>query len=165
MTPAVRDGSLVGLDGLDADGLVLALRSGVRPPGGIAGRVDWRLGGRLSRLLLDGQLTGSSRELTLVDGAGALGPQRIFLVGVGDARELGPALEHGVRSVHAAGVRRAAFAPLDGLPADEGALAWASAVERSGLEFESWVVLDPDGTLFRSAEAVAAASARLEGRP
>lgn len=162
--PRVRDGTLVGLDGLDVDGLVVPLREGVRPPGGVAARVDWRLGGRLSRLVLDRKLTGEARELAMLDSGDALGAARVFVVGVGDGEsELAASLESAVRAVVGAGARRVAFAPLDGVPADEGARAWARAVAAADVELDSWMVLDPDGTLFRSSEAVAAAAARLGG--
>lgn len=75
--------SLQALDALDVDALALALRSDARPLRGAAGLLDWRCCGRLSRLLLDGTMTGSPGEHLLLPGRPFLNSRRIFVFGWG----------------------------------------------------------------------------------
>jgi hypothetical protein len=68
---------------VEADLLVAPLRSGDRPPRGIAGFMDWHLCGFLSRLILDGRLSGASGETTLIASQGRLLAPRLLLLGCG----------------------------------------------------------------------------------
>ncbi len=73
--------------------LMLLVPRDERPLRGDAGRVDWRLCGRISELLLSGFTRGDFGEATLLP-AGRLFPaERILLFGVGDAAAL---RSHGV---------------------------------------------------------------------
>jgi len=63
--------------------LVCALASDERPPHGVAGLVDWRLAGRISRLLAQGFATGGVGEVLLVPGKPKLPFDKILLFGVG----------------------------------------------------------------------------------
>jgi hypothetical protein len=69
---------------VEADLLIAPLRSGDRPPRGIAGFADWHLCGFLSRLILDGRLRGEEGETTLVAVQGRLLCPRLLLLGCGD---------------------------------------------------------------------------------
>jgi hypothetical protein len=74
------------LDGLD--GVVSPIYSDERPLKGVAGHVDWRLNGFISRLVMDDRLIGDSGEWLLVHTQGRLPYTHLFLVGMGakDAR-------------------------------------------------------------------------------
>jgi hypothetical protein len=71
--------SLESLDRLTAETLVLFPPSDERPLKGAAGFCDWRLCGRLSRLVENGWYGARRHEMLLMDSAGRL-PVRIILV-------------------------------------------------------------------------------------
>jgi hypothetical protein len=74
-------------DASPSDALALAFFTDERPLRGAAGLVDWRLCGRLSRLLRAGKLTGGRGETTIVPPAGRRLPfPRLILFGLGDSR-------------------------------------------------------------------------------
>jgi hypothetical protein len=83
-----------GLDALDAapdlDALCLFVAEDERPLTGLAGFVDWRLCGQLSRLLVRGFFTGEPKDKVLLPSEGRLGPPRIFAIGVGKKAQLDP---------------------------------------------------------------------------
>ena len=68
---------------LEADLLVAPLWADERPPHGLAGRADWHLCGFLSRLILEGRLSGAAGETTLVAAQGRLLAPRLLLLGCG----------------------------------------------------------------------------------
>ena len=68
---------------VETDLLVAPLRSGDRPPIGIAGYMDWHLCGFISRLILDRRLSGAAGETTLVASQGRLLAPRLLLLGCG----------------------------------------------------------------------------------
>ncbi|MSP61743.1 MAG: leucyl aminopeptidase [Myxococcales bacterium] len=68
--------------------VVIPLFSDERPLRGAAGLCDWRLCGRLSRLLLAGRVTGAFGETTLLP-AGGLAFRKLVLFGLGKADEFG----------------------------------------------------------------------------
>jgi hypothetical protein len=65
------------------DDLLALLPERERPLRGDAGRVDWRLGGELSRLLESGFATGAEEEAVLLPAGSRVGAARILVVGVG----------------------------------------------------------------------------------
>jgi hypothetical protein len=69
--------------------LVATLVQRERPPHGVAGLVDWRLSGRLSRLIVDGFASGAEGEILLVPGKPTLPFDKIVLFGVGPAETFG----------------------------------------------------------------------------
>lgn len=75
--------TLAALDGLDVDSVVCGLCSDVRPLGGLLGMVDWRLCGRLSRMLEQGVVTGADGEKILFATLGRIGAPRLFVYGWG----------------------------------------------------------------------------------
>ncbi len=79
--------TLTGLDGLGGICLVLTTFTDDRPLRGLAGQVDWRLNGRLSRWLLDEFVDAHYREVTLTPLAGQLPFQRLLLVGLGSRQD------------------------------------------------------------------------------
>jgi hypothetical protein len=61
-----------------------------RPLRGLAAFLDWRAGGKLSRLLRSGWCTGSAGEAVLLPGARGLPSERIVLLGLGPLARFGP---------------------------------------------------------------------------
>jgi len=71
------------IDRLAVDTVCVSLYADERPLLDAAGLVDWRLCGRLSRLILDGSLTGQFGEKLLVHPGGRLIAARLLVVGHG----------------------------------------------------------------------------------
>ncbi len=63
--------------------LVAALAEGERPPHGVAGLVDYRLSGRVSRLIESGFARGTRGEVLLVPGKPKLPFDKVILLGIG----------------------------------------------------------------------------------
>ena len=69
--------------------LVVNLFEGVTQPGGATGAVDTALGGQISRLIADGEITGEPATVTVIhnahaNGAGGLKARRVAVVGLGN---------------------------------------------------------------------------------
>lgn len=80
-----HDLSLDTLDELTSvDALALFVGEDERPLRGLAGYVDWRLCGGLSRVLKDNFFSGKLEDWLLLPSNGRVGPQRIFVLGVGE---------------------------------------------------------------------------------
>jgi len=77
-TPHLRKLDLAG-----TEVLVATLASDERPPQGVAGLADWRLAGRISRIIESGFATGEVGEVLLVPGKPKLPFDKIVLFGVG----------------------------------------------------------------------------------
>lgn len=75
--------SLRKLDLAGTEVLVAGLASDERPPHGVAGLVDWRLAGRLSRLIASGFATGAVGEVLLMPGRPKLPFDKVLLFGIG----------------------------------------------------------------------------------
>jgi len=71
------------LDQLRCDVLALSFFQEERPLRGASGLVDWRLCGRLSRLLASGRLGGAAGELTLLPPRPRLPFDKLLLLGLG----------------------------------------------------------------------------------
>ena len=74
------------LDRLDlaaTEVLLACLLSDEHPPHGVAGLVDWRLSGRVSRLIASGFATGAVGEVVLVPGRPKLTFDKVLLFGIG----------------------------------------------------------------------------------
>jgi hypothetical protein len=77
-TPSLRRLDLAG-----TEVLVAPLAEDERPPHGVAGLVDFRLAGRISRLIQRGFATGMLGEVLLVPGKPKLPFDKILLFGIG----------------------------------------------------------------------------------
>ncbi len=86
VAPQLRKLDLVG-----TEALVAGVASGERPPHGVAGLVDYRLLGRISRLVADGFVTGEAGEVTLVSGHPRLPFEKVLLFGAGAPEQYGEA--------------------------------------------------------------------------
>jgi hypothetical protein len=81
-TPELRK-----LDLLGTEVLVSTLASDERPPHGVTGLLDFRLAGRISRLIESGFATGRVGEVLLVPGKPKLPFDKLLLFGIGKQSE------------------------------------------------------------------------------
>lgn len=138
------------LDQLSSEVLVIPVVEGQRPPRGVLGLVDYRLGGHVSELLKSGTITGAPLEQLLLSGRPRLTFDKIFLVGVGRAEGFHPqiyaaALDVILRTLGNWGVRRAVV-ELPGRAAELIApdLAVDILLERAEAfpDFDVWTLVD-----------------------
>lgn len=122
----------IGLDALDeltgTDALCLFVAEDERPLRGIAGYVDWRLCGGLSRVIKNGFFVGAAQDWLLLPSNNRIGPGRIFVVGVGkrsalSADAIGKALSVAARTLTRAKVDSVALEIPQGANLDEAARA------------------------------------------
>jgi hypothetical protein len=124
-TPSLRRLDLAG-----TEVLVATLTEDERPPHGVAGLVDFRLAGRVSRLLRRGFVTGKLGEVVLVPGKPKLPFDKVLLFGVGpkttfDEAVYGQVCERILSTLEHLRARAAVVElpgrPFDGLPPDRAA--------------------------------------------
>ncbi|MCA1828774.1 MAG: hypothetical protein LC689_17765, partial [Myxococcales bacterium] len=105
--------TLEAIDEAAAESLCLFVASDERPLTGLAGLTDWRLSGRLSRLLRAGQVKGEAGEAVLTPAGPRLGFQKLFLFGLGPSDQSdGSLVQHvaeALRKLAHAGVRDTAM--------------------------------------------------------
>jgi hypothetical protein len=75
------------VDGQECDVLVTGFFKDERPLKGSSGWIDWRLNGKLSRLLRENKLTGDWKEATLIPTQGRVTPRLTLLLGLGEVKE------------------------------------------------------------------------------
>ena len=85
---------LASLDALEGEVLVCPVWSDERPSHGVAGLLDWRLGGRLSSLQRRGLITGEVGETVLLPGRPRLVFDKLLLFGAGERAAFGEELFH-----------------------------------------------------------------------
>jgi hypothetical protein len=71
------------LDLLSSEVIVVTTALDDRPPHGVCGLLDWRLAGRISRLMERGFVAGALGEVVLLPGKPKLSYDKILLFGVG----------------------------------------------------------------------------------
>jgi leucyl aminopeptidase len=100
------------LTDIDTPLLVVNLFEGVTQPGGATGAVDQALGGQISRLISDGEITGETSTVTVIHngGHGGLKAQRVAVVGLGKQNEFEP---EAIRVAAAVASRKARDLKLD----------------------------------------------------
>ncbi|HZH03532.1 MAG TPA: M17 family peptidase N-terminal domain-containing protein [Myxococcaceae bacterium] len=119
----------IGVEPLDAlswiEALCLFIREDERPLRGMAGFADWRMCGKLSRVLMENFFKGELSETLLLPTDGRLALPRIFAFGLGSAQALSgdriaEALTHAGRALSRAGIQSVAMElPGAGLVAEE----------------------------------------------
>lgn len=139
-------------DDTTSDALVVTIFDDERPLRGAAGLVDWRLCGRLSRLIKHGRIHGDSGESLLMPPGRRLPFQRILVFGLGSAQPFDEAtyrrhVRHIREVVKRAGIRNYAVQPpgrATGLVAARRALEiW---IEESGdSDAEQVAIIDTPG--------------------
>lgn len=80
--------SLAKLDELDTEVLVATVHTDVRPARGVLGLCDFRMGGRISRLLGSGFMSGEAGEVVMVPGKPFLSFDKLLLFGAGPIEEM-----------------------------------------------------------------------------
>lgn len=73
-------------DKVDAEIIALPFFEDERPLRGASGLVDWRMNGALSRLILQGAVSGVERESLLMSTDGRISAPRLLLFGLGDSK-------------------------------------------------------------------------------
>lgn len=145
--PDIVTPSLDTLDALEVEDLVIGLFEDERPLRGVAGLVDWRLCGLLSRYLQQGRFSGRQDERVLTTGAARVPPTRLFLLGLGEREAYGKALRTLIESIpamlKAAGCRKLALA----LPGPSRVLAPHVEAFTGALADRLVVLFDADGRL------------------
>ena len=86
----IRSVDLRRVDTLNFDAIVLPVFQEKAQLLGVAGLIDWRLCGRLSRLLIEEQFEGRKEEVILLSYASKIGQKNLFLYGLGPSQNLSP---------------------------------------------------------------------------
>jgi len=110
------------LERIEADVLWICLLEDERPLRGGAGRVDWRLCGQISELVVAERIAGRPGEALLLPGGRTLAAPRVLATGVGpraryDAGAVRAACADAARRCHALGATRVGCG-LPGFPQD-----------------------------------------------
>ena len=125
--------TLEAVDAAAAESRCLFIASDERPLTGLSGLADWRLAGRLSRLVRSGLLTGEAGEAVLTPPGSRLGFQKLFLFGVGPSEQaeekLLEQISAAMRKLSQAGVQEAAMQLPARLSADTGIRALVDEAE------------------------------------
>lgn len=144
-------GELRKLDLAASELLAVPLVEGERPPRGVAGLVDFRMGGALSRLLARGVVTGAAGEALLLPGRPKLAFDKVICFGVGPVHGFTEqvyrvVLERMLDTVAGLGVRRAVVQlpgrSTDSIAPERAALLLLErAAERS--RHDTWTLIEP----------------------
>ena len=76
------------LDILTYDSLAFGFFSDERPPRGYCGLADWRLNGLVSKLIVEGRITGAFMEKVLICSDHRILSSKILLMGLGESTQL-----------------------------------------------------------------------------
>jgi len=79
---------LATIDGLGVDAFVIGLNEDERPLRGASALLDWRLCGRLSALMKEGNIDGKRGERILTPSHSGLNATRIFVFGFGPKNQI-----------------------------------------------------------------------------
>ena len=106
---------LLGLDALAADSIALFVPEEAAALGGVAGLVDWRLGGLIGQAQAAGHFGGAQDERLILPAPSRLRRLTVLVAGLGpvtgvDAHALTGVASRAVAVAHAAGCRRLALA-------------------------------------------------------
>lgn len=147
---ALASGHRRALPRLAAESVLLPTFEGRGQPRNVAGHVDWRLCGRLARLIRDGRFVGRPSEVLLTPSQGRIGAARLFLFGLG--RPAAPKEPHirerlreGLEVMADAGAEEVAI----GFPAAPAFLAEAEDAVDADLALQVIDVLGPLADRFR----------------
>ncbi len=88
--------SLASLDEVHSESLCVYLFEDAHPLKGLAGLVDWRMGARISGMILSGWLAGSAGERLLMPVKHKLPVNKIFVFGLGPLGRFTPDMLRGV---------------------------------------------------------------------
>ena len=154
--------SLDGIDALVGADLVAFVGEAERPLQGLAGLLDWRLCGALTRQLRAGAWSGGRGERVLTVTLGRLQSPRLFLFGLGPQQGVQPRdLSEAVEVLQRAGARQLAMAAPEPL---SGAIVEAAA--HADVDRICWLVEDVTQAERRLEDAAAGVKGvRVERNP
>jgi hypothetical protein len=167
---AIHPGDLRGLDRLKIESLVIPMYALRIQPQGVAGFVDWRLSGRLARLIRTGKFRGESGEAVLTTSIGRIGVERVFLLGLGGPESRGiderkEQMATLIKVLEDAGTKQAAIAPpaagKEAAPPLDLVLSWITSPAIVDSTLERLVFLDESGQLSHGADRLREANTRL----
>jgi hypothetical protein len=142
------------LDEASVELCACSLWSDERPLRGLAGMLDWRLGGRLSALLKSGFVTGESGEALLVPGKPHVPFEKVLVLGLGARSGFGDVVFratvlHLARALEGLRVRRAVVelpGRSDGLIDPEHAISLLLESVGSSPEHDAWWLVENAAT-------------------
>jgi hypothetical protein len=143
--------SLSGIDTLGSDAIILPIFQEMMQPQGVAGYFDWRLCGRLGRLISKAQFSGIRGETMLLSYVARVGPKKLFLFGLGPPK-LRPAdqccaeFKHMLKVAHDSGSESVAIS-VPQPHAVETLCNWLQTPGFTQLELKEVLILDADGVL------------------
>ena len=76
------------IEWLESDLLVVPVFSDERPLKGFSGRIDWRLNGKISKLILKQTISGKFGETTIFSPKSKIKVKKLFIVGLGNKDHL-----------------------------------------------------------------------------
>jgi hypothetical protein len=173
----IEPGDLAAIDQLTVDALVLPFYQVRAQPRGPAGFVDWRLCGRLTKLLSSRSFEGKRGEAVLMGPISRIAPSRILLFGLGPAAaplkpELQKQMQDLLKVAEDAKLETVALAPPEPFrvePVKSGpaapspvdtVLAWISEPALGHAKLEKLVLLDVGSLLFRARQEIEKAAAK-----
>jgi hypothetical protein len=150
------------LDEASVELCVCTIWSDVRPVRGLAGLLDWRLGGRLSVLLASGFVTGEQGEALLVPGKPHVPFEKVLVMGLGRRSGFGDgvfreAVQHVARSLAGLRVRRAVVelpGRADGLVEPEDAITLMLECLGPAPDHDAWWLVEDSAGERRAEERV-----------
>lgn len=164
-TVRIAPADLAGLDTLKVDAVALPMFELVAQPRSVAGYIDWRLSGRLSRLLREKRFQGRPEETLLMSALGRFGADRIFLMGLGRPQppnKMTDVLRAQASTLFEAGARVLAVAPptpvVDDVTAPAFLIRWLEALAGTQVRFDEVVLLDPSDELLMAQDGLHSAS-------
>jgi hypothetical protein len=121
----VHEVGFEALDSLPLDALCVFVAQDERPLKGLAGYVDWRMCGALSRVLKQGFFVGDRDDCLLLPSEGRIAMARVFAVGYGSAQKhtpesLGHALTQAAKILSKANIQAVALELPGAQTLDEG---------------------------------------------
>ena len=153
-----------------AEAVVVNLFEGVAGPGGATGAVDRALGGGISQLIRDGEVTGKEGEVAIIHTLGKIPAARVAVVGLGKSSEFDAEAVRRVsgetaRRLRKIGVRRFATiahgAGIGGMDTRESAQAITEGTILGLYEFDKYKSPEDDGKSIESVDIVDHSASKL----
>ena len=150
------------LDSLHVDALAVPMFGRVEQPQGAAGYLDWRLCGRLSRLLREGTFTGAPGETLMLSYHERIRPVCVVLFGLGAPDHRTDAqCEQDITHIFDVLAKANSNVVALGLPEPEPVpllLRWLNSPAWKKLPFSKLLLLDPQGELAAARAKITAAT-------
>ncbi len=157
-----------------ADVLVVPVWTDIRPLRGATGLLDWRLCGRLSKMIREGRVAGTAGEKLLLANS-RIPWKRVLVVGVGDSQafsevEFRNAVDSVLKTLHGISVSSLAIAlpgrDIDSIPAEQAMRELISVLDQNQRQSGAWLerltVIDIPSATKGMSEAMKALEARSQ---